>query len=326
MLYPLKFKPIYKEKIWGGDKVKRLLNKDFSPLENCGETWEISTIEPDCSVVSNGFLAGNTLAELVEIYMGDLVGERIFDDFGLEFPLLIKFIDAKEDLSVQVHPDDAMATKLHGTNGKTEMWYVIDAEKDAKLNIGFNTPVTRPILEQSIEKGTLEQLLNFVSVQADDAAFIPAGKVHAIGKGILLAEIQQSSDLTYRLYDYNRKDNQGKHRELHIKQACEAIHYEDCNNDLLNPSFNINATANLIQKQYFICNRLVFDQSVEKIYEGLDTFVIYICLDGAIHIQYDEGEEELTKGECMLLPACIDSVRLTPHSLSKILEVYIGVK
>ena len=323
MLYPLKFNPIYKEKIWGGDKVKRLLNKDFSPLKNCGETWEISAVEPDCSVVSNGFLAGNTLAELVEIYMGDLVGERIFDAFGLEFPLLIKFIDAADDLSVQVHPDDALAGKMYGENGKTEMWYVIDAAEDAKLNIGFNAPVARPLLEQSIKKGTLEQLLHFVSVRADDAAFIPAGKVHAIGKGILLAEIQQTSDLTYRLYDYNRKDEQGKYRQLHVKQACEAIHYEDRDNALLSRPCRKNVTDNLIRCPYFACNRIVFDQAVEKIYEEIDSFIIYICLDGTISVQCDEGEETISKGECLLLPACIDSVQLSPHSLSKLLEVYV---
>ena len=324
MLYPLKFKTIYKDKIWGGDKVKRLLNKDFFPLKNCGETWEISAVEPDCSMVSNGFLAGNTLAELVEIYMGDLVGERVFDAFGLEFPLLIKFIDAKEDLSVQVHPDDVLAAKLHNLNGKTEMWYVIDAEKDAKLNIGFNTPVTRQMLEECVEKGVLEQILHFVPVQADDVAFIPAGKVHAIGKGILLAEIQQSSDLTYRLYDYNRKDEQGKSRALHVKKACDAIHYDDMNNELLSHPCKRNATDNLIENPYFICNRLVFDQNVEKIYEGIDSFVIYICLDGIVTIHYDEGEETLSKGECILIPASIDSVILTPHFLCKLLEVYIG--
>ena len=323
MLYPLKFKTIYKEKIWGGDKVKRLLNKDFSPLKNCGETWEISAIEPDCSIVSNGFLAGNSLAELVEIYMGDLVGESVFDAFGLEFPLLIKFIDAKDDLSVQVHPDDILADKLHHANGKTEMWYVIDAEKDAKLNIGFNSPVTRPILEKAIEKGNLEQLLNFVSVQTDDVAFIPAGKVHAIGKGILLAEIQQSSDLTYRLYDYNRKDEHGKQRDLHLKQAFEAIHYDDANNELLSSPFKKNTTTHLVETPYFVCNRLIFDQPVEKIYEAIDSFVIYICLDGTISVQSDAGEETLTKGECLLIPASMDSITLNPHALSKLLEVYV---
>ncbi|MCL2131805.1 MAG: class I mannose-6-phosphate isomerase [Lentimicrobiaceae bacterium] len=322
MLYPLKFQTIYKEKIWGGDKVKRLLNKDFSPLKNCGETWEIAAVEPDCSVVSNGFLAGNTLAELVEIYMGDLVGESVFDAYGLDFPLLIKFIDAKDDLSIQVHPDDVLAEKLHHANGKTEMWYVIDAEQDAKLNIGFSTHITRPMLEEHIEKGTLEQVLNFVSVQADDAAFIPAGKVHAIGKGILLAEIQQSSDVTYRLYDYNRKDEQGNYRKLHLKQAYEAIHYNDADNSLIRRPCKKNTTDNLVKNPYFVCNRLVFDQNVEKIYEGIDSFVIYICLEGTINIQYSEGEETLSKGECLLIPACIDSVRLCPCSCSKLLEVY----
>jgi len=323
MLYPLKFKTIYKEKIWGGDKVKRLLNKDFSPLKNCGETWEISAIESDCSVVSNGFLAGNTLAEVLEIYMGDLVGEGVFDAFGLEFPLLIKFIDAKEDLSVQVHPDDDLANRLHQANGKTEMWYVIDAEKDAKLNIGFNRAVSRPMLEEHIQKGNLEEILNFVAVQPDDAAFIPAGKVHAIGKGILLAEIQQTSDLTYRLYDYNRRDEKGNFRELHLKQACEAIHYEDGNNGLLRRPCKKNATDRLVENPYFVCNRIVFDQQVEKIYEGIDSFIIYICLEGGINIECEAGTETLVKGECLLIPACIDSVLIVPCAESKVLEVYV---
>jgi mannose-6-phosphate isomerase len=304
-MYPLKFTPIYKEKIWGS------------------ETWTISAIEPDCSVVSNGFLAGNTLAELVEIYMGDLVGERVFDAFGLEFPLLIKFINAQDDLSVQVHPDDALANKLHYPNGKTEMWYVIDAAEDAKLNIGFKQAVTTPLLEDAIERGNLEELLNFVAVQADDVAFIPAGKVHAIGKGILLAEIQQSSDLTFRLYDYNRKDEYGNSRDLHLKQACESIHYNDTNNKLLTHSIQKNTTDNLTTNPYFVCNRLVFDQDVEKIYAGIDSFIIYICLDGSVSLHWDEGTETLSKGECLLIPACVDSVVLQPDAISKVLEVYV---
>jgi mannose-6-phosphate isomerase len=323
MLYPLKFKTIFKEKIWGGDKVKRVLGKDFSPLKNCGETWEISAIEPDCSIVKNGFLAGNTLLELIEIYMGDLVGEKIFDTFGTEFPLLIKFIDAEKDLSVQVHPDDEIANKKHRTNGKTEMWYIIDAQSDSKLNIGFNQPMTKELLKKHIEDNTLENVLNYTPVKAGDAVFIPAGKVHAICKGILLAEIQQSSDITYRLYDYNRKDENGNFRQLHVDEALDAIHYDDVTNSPIVYSQEENKTNTIVRSPYFVVNYIHFDKPVEKIYADMDSFVIYICLEGSAKVHYDEGEESISLGECILMPAIIENTIFIPNGNCKILEVYI---
>jgi mannose-6-phosphate isomerase len=323
MLYPLKFETVYKEKIWGGNRIKHVLNKDFSPLKNCGETWEISAIEPDCSVVKNGFLAGNSLNELIEIYMGDLVGEKIFDSFGTEFPLLIKFIDAQSDLSVQIHPDNETAQKLHRGNGKTEMWYIVDAQPDAKLNIGFNQTMNKTLLKKHLDNNTLEEVLNFISVQAGDAVFIPAGKVHAIGKGILLAEIQQSSDVTYRLYDYNRKDENGNFRQLHIDKALDAIHYDDVANNVLAYPREKNRTCNIVRSPYFTTNYMDFDKAVEKIYANMDTFVIYICVDGKARIVYERGEETIALGECILIPAAIDQVNIIPENNCKLLEVYI---
>ena len=323
MLYPLKFKTIFKDKIWGGDKVRHILGKDFSPLKNCGETWEISAIEPDCSVVANGFLAGNTLPELIEIYMGDLVGERIFDTFGTEFPLLIKFIDAQNDLSVQVHPDDELANKRHHANGKTEMWYILDAQPDAKLNIGFNQPMSKELLSQHIEDNTLENVLNYIPVKTGDAVFIPAGKAHAICKGILLAEIQQSSDITYRLYDYNRKDENGNPRQLHVEEALNAIHYDDTANSPIVYSKDENKTNTIIRSPYFVTNYMHFNKAVEKIYADMDSFVIYICLEGSATIRYDEGEESISLGECILMPAVIENAVLIPDNNCKLLEVYI---
>ena len=323
MLYPLKFKTIFKEKIWGGDKIKRILGKDFSPLKNCGETWEISAIEPDCSIVKNGFLAGNTLPELIEIYMADLVGERVFDTFGTEFPLLIKFIDAEKDLSVQVHPDDEVANRKHHTNGKTEMWYIIDAQSDSKLNIGFNQLMTKELLKKHIEDNTLENVLKYIPVKAGDAVFIPAGKVHAICKGILLAEIQQSSDITYRLYDYNRKDENGNLRQLHIDKALDAIHYNDVANSPITYSQEENKTNTIVRSPYFVTNYIHFDKPVEKIYADMDSFVIYICLEGKAKICYDEGEETISLGECVLMPAIIENAIFIPNGNCKLLEVYI---
>ena len=323
MLYPLKFKPIFKDKIWGGNKIKRILNQDFTPLSNCGEAWTISGIEPESNIVSNGFLKGNTLNELIEIYMDDLVGEKVFRLFGQEFPLLIKFIDAEKDLSVQVHPDDKLAAQKHQCNGKTEMWYVIDAEPDAKLNIGFSIPMDKQLLKKHLDKNTIEDVLHFVPVQSGDAVFIPSGRVHAIGKGILLAEIQQSSDITYRLYDYNRPDENGKLRPLHIKDALDAIHYNDAENALISYSKQQNSTNNIVSTPFFTTNFMDFNKSVEKIYTDIDSFVIYICLSGSAKILCSEKEETIQTGECVLIPAAIERAVFQPNTRCKLLEVYV---
>ncbi len=323
MLYPLKFKTIFKDKIWGGDKIKRILGQDFSPLPNCGEAWKISGIEPESSMVDNGFLEGNTLNELIEIYMGDLVGEKVFDKFGHEFPLLIKFIDAEKDLSVQVHPDDKLAGQKHRCNGKTEMWYVIDADPGAKLNIGFNIPMNKQLLKEHITNNTIEEVLHFVTVKSGDAVFIPSGKVHAIGKGILLAEIQQSSDITYRLHDYNRKDKDGSLRTLHIEDALDAIHYNDTDNGFIQYSRQQNNTNNIVSTPFFATNFMDFDKPVEKIYADIDSFVIYICLSGKAKITCPEGEETIKIGECVFMPASIEGAIIHPGPQCKLLETYI---
>lgn len=324
-LYPLKFTPIYKDKIWGGNKIKSLLNKDFGNLPNCGESWELSGVEGNVSVVSNGFLAGNSLDELIEVYMGDLVGDHVFDAYGDEFPLLIKFIDANDDLSIQVHPDDEMASERHNSFGKTEMWYVVQADRGSKLQSGFNQQVDQAKYLEKLEKVELTDILNFEEVAAGDVFFIPAGRVHAIGKGILLAEIQQTSDITYRIYDYDRRDDKGNLRELHTDLALDAIDYT------LHPEYKtkyepkLNESVELVSCKYFTTNVLTLDQAVEKDYNKLDSFVIYICLDGEVQIETESGSESVRKGETVLIPASIENVRLKPVSAStKLLEVYIG--
>ena len=222
MLYPLKFHPILKKKIWGGE---RLAYKSKEHDESIGESWEISAVEDNISVVSNGILADNDLQELIEVYMGDLVGDHIYEKFGVEFPLLIKYIDANDDLSIQVHPDDETAKERHNAYGKTEMWYIVDADKDASLVLGFNHEIDKATYLQALHQNKLMDLLNVQKVKKGESFFIPAGLVHAIGKGCLIAEIQQTSDITYRIYDYNRKDANGNTRELHTDLATDVIDY-----------------------------------------------------------------------------------------------------
>jgi mannose-6-phosphate isomerase len=324
-LYPLKFTPIYKDKIWGGNKINSVLNKDFGNLPNCGESWEISGVEGNISVVSNGFLAGNTLEELIEVYMSDLVGEKVFENFGIEFPLLIKFIDANDDLSIQVHPGDEMAAERHNSYGKTEMWYVLQADPGSKLQSGFNQAVDEDKYLFKLEHNELTDILNFEEVKSGDVFFIPAGRVHAIGKGILLAEIQQTSDVTYRIYDYDRRDNMGNPRELHTELALGAIDYTLSPEYKTNYQAKLNSSVELASCKYFTTNVLELNKPVEKDYNNVDSFVIYICVDGELLIETESGSESLKKGETILIPATIENVQLKPQSTTvKLLEVYIG--
>lgn len=323
-LYPLKFTPIYKDKIWGGNKIKTVLNKDFGDLPNCGESWELSGVEGNTSVVSNGYLAGNSIEELIEVYMGDLVGDQVFEDFGIEFPLLIKFIDANDDLSIQVHPDDELSKERHNAFGKTEMWYVLQADQGSKLQSGFSQQVDQEEYLEKLENNELTDILNFEEVSVGDVFFIPAGRVHAIGKGILLAEIQQTSDVTYRIYDYDRRDSKGNPRELHTDLALGAIDFT------LFPEYKskytpkANESVELAKCNYFTTNVLELNKTVEKDYNQLDSFVIFICLEGSLQIETESGSESLQKGETILIPASIESVRLNPTSAAvKLLEVYI---
>lgn len=323
-LYPLKFKPIYKDKIWGGQKIRTVLNKDFGKLPNCGESWELSGVEGNVSVVSNGYLAGNTLEELAEIYMSDLVGEKIFETYGVEFPLLIKFIDANDDLSIQVHPDDKMSKERHNAYGKTEMWYVLQADAGAKLQSGFSETVDQDRYLFKLEHDELTDILNFEEVTSGDVFFIPAGRVHAIGKGILLAEIQQTSDVTYRIFDYGRCDAQGNPRELHTDLALDAINYTIQEEYKTKYEPKTNESVELVKCKYFTTNVLEFNKAIDKDYNQLDSFVIYMGIEGSLEIATESGSETLHKGETILIPASIENVQLKPVSPSaKILEVYI---
>ena len=322
-LYPLKFKPIYKEKIWGGDKIKTILGKDFSPLANCGESWEISSIEGDLSVVQNGFLEDNNLQELIEVYLGDLVGDKVYEKFGEEFPLLIKFIDAQENLSVQVHPDDKTAIERHGCYGKTEMWYVLHANKNSEIISGFNKATTKEELEESLNKKNLTSILNSEKAQTGDVFFMPAGRIHAIGAGVCLAEIQQTSDVTYRVYDWDRVDYEGTPRELHLDDALDVIDYSFHKDYKTSYKLKVNIPTNVVTCPYFTTNIINIDTPVNIDYHDLDSFVIYICVEGVVNIQYRNEFIEIKKGETILIPAELKNLKLFPEVESKILEVYI---
>ncbi len=322
-LYPLIFKPALKDRIWGGTKLKTDFDKQ-GKCTTCGESWEISAVDGDISVVENGFLKNNNLQEIIEIYMGDLVGDKVYDTFGLEFPLLIKFIDANDDLSIQVHPNDKLAHERHNSFGKTEMWYVMDSKTGASLISGFNKQTSKDEYTKSVTYNTLKQLLNRTEVKHGDTFFIPSGRVHAIGAGIMLAEIQQTSDITYRIYDWDRVDSNGNARELHTDLAVDAIDYKYYNDIKTEYTDKLNAVVNLAKCNYFTTNKLHIDKQMHRDYVKLDSFVIYICCEGKFELEYaDNLKIEVHKGQTVLLPAIYKSVNLIPFGKTELLEVYI---
>jgi len=324
MLYPLKFKSIYKEKIWGGNKLSTVLNKDIDTNIKTGESWELSAIQDNISVISNGFLQENNIEELIEVYMGDLVGEKVYEKFGIEFPLLFKFIDAKEKLSIQVHPNDEFAKEKHKAYGKTEMWYVIDAEKDAKLTIGFNKESDKGEFIQKIKGENIESILNTEPTFNNDTFLIPSGTIHSIGAGVLLAEIQQTSDISYRVFDYNRKDIDGNLRELHNDLAKDALNYSYEKKHRIDYDKDLNKTALITKCDYFTSNVIEFDKELEKDYYNTDSFIVYMCLEGEFYIDYQEEDKiKVSKGETVLIPAILDTVVLFPTTKCKIIETYI---
>lgn len=322
-LYPLKFVPVLKEKIWGGNKLSKLLNKAVCK-DNIGESWEISGVKGSVSVVSNGFLQGHSLVELIEVYKSKLLGKSVFEKFGSDFPLLIKYIDAKETLSVQVHPDDEVAKARHNSFGKTEMWFVLDAEKGAGIINGFKRDTNKEEYEHAVRSGKLIELLNVEEVNAGDVFLIPAGRIHAIGKGIMVAEIQQTSDITYRVFDWNRTDDKGRSRELHTDLALDVLNYKSQKQYKKIYKSKNNDTVNLIDCKYFTTNIIILTKNLEKDYSKIDSFVIYLCLEGEFYIHSEtETVFKISKGETVLIPATMRQMELKSDKISKLLEVYI---
>ena len=322
-LYPLKFKPVYQEKVWGGNKIASVLHHNYAPLPNCGEVWMISGVEENESIVSNGFLKSNSLSELVEIYMGDLVGEKVYEKFGNAFPLLFKFIDTQDYLSVQVHPDDELAGARHGSLGKTEMWYVLQAEEGAQLISGFKTKIMRNEYLLHLKNKSLKEILNYEEVREGDVFYIAAGHVHAIGPGILLAEIQQSSDITYRIYDWDRFDVAGMQRELHTDMAIDAIDFETTGANKSRAAAAKNRPVLLQKSEFFTTNLLDVDINLNRECYQIDSFIAHLCIEGSYEVTTFSGSSKVTQGQAVLIPACIDEYQINPSPTCRVLETYI---
>ncbi|MBM1107955.1 class I mannose-6-phosphate isomerase [Aurantibacter crassamenti] len=320
-IYPLKFNPILKERLWGGQKLKTVLNKSIES-DITGESWEVSTVEGDISTVSNGNLAGTTLQELIESNPEELLGKSVFERFGKEFPILIKFIDAKLDLSIQLHPNDALAKERHNSFGKTEMWYIMNADDDASLIVGFNKDVTKQEYADSLEKDKLLELLNYEKVKEGDTFFINTGKIHAIGSGVMLAEIQQTSDITYRVFDFNRRDKEGNLRELHTEQALDAIDYQQKDDFKVDYAQDLNRVNEMVDCPYFNTKFLNLSQNFEQDITQRDSFTIYMCVDGLASIENEEGSESIKKGETILIPAKSSTIKINTTG-AKLLEITI---
>lgn len=319
-LYPLKFHPILKSKIWGGSKLRTILNKP-TDKSDIGESWEISDVEGDTSIISNGKFAGQSLKHLLSTYGPKLVGEKNYKIFGDKFPLLIKFIDAKSDLSIQLHPNDELASKRHNSFGKTEMWYVMQADDESNLIVGFNDKITPEIYLEHLENKSLPDILNFDNVTEGDTYFIEVGRVHAIGAGILLAEIQQTSDITYRVYDWDRVDAEGNSRELHNDLAIDAINF-DMPDDFRKDYRKVANTANsMVKCGYFSTQFLPISGSYHK-ENTHDSFLIYMCVGGEAVLNYNDEEYTLSYGESVLIPASIKSFKIVSQN-AKLLEVYV---
>ena len=326
MLYPLKFKPRVKERIWGGQAILKKKGKAASRLAKdklYGESWDLSSVKGDVSVVSNGFLKGNSLEEVIEVYMGELVGEENFERYGLGFPLLVKYLDCNDKLSVQVHPDDTLAMERHDSFGKTEAGYVVDCKPGAAIYLGFkDLNITREEYIAAVAESRLADLLNRVEVKPGDVFFIPAGTVHALGAGIEVVEVQQTSDVTYRIYDWDRVDASGKGRELHTALAVDAIDFE-ADAELLHRKYDLakGGEAKVIESPYF--TMVLHDVADEKRLDrsDIDSFIIYIALKGDAMVVADGNEESLAGGEVMLIPA--ETYDVTIKGNAQIMEVYV---
>ena len=327
MLYPLKFKPRVKERIWGGQAILAKKGKAAGRLSKdklYGESWDLSSVKGDVSVVANGFLKGNNLEEVIEVYMGELVGEENFERYGLEFPLLIKYLDCNDKLSVQVHPDDALAEERHNSFGKTEAWYVVDCKPGAAIYLGFkDLNLTREEYIAAVSESRLEELLNKVEVKPGDTFFIPAGTVHALGAGLEVVEVQQTSDITYRIYDWDRVDAEGKSRELHTALAVDAIDFE-ADAELLHRKYDLQqgGEAKVIESNYF--TMVLHDVAGAKTFDhsALDSFVVYIALNGSVRLIADGNAESLEEGEVILIPA--ETSEILVEGDAKLMEVYIA--
>lgn len=301
-LYPLRFRPYFKSVIWGGDRIAPYKGVSTS-LTSVGESWEISGVPGHESIVAEGPLAGRSLPSLIDEYRGELVGDETYRRYGTTFPLLVKIIDARGDLSVQVHPDDELASRRHGSFGKTEMWYIIDADPGARIYAGLARPITPDVYTAHVAEKTIMDDVACHASHPGDVFFLPAGRIHAIGAGNLLAEIQQTSDITYRVYDFDRRDADGNPRELHTEQARDAIDYR-VYPDYLTAYDRQASEATLVSCPYFTVDRLLLDGS-HTLQAAPGSFTILMVIDGELTVSVPDATDlKAVKGETILIPAC----------------------
>lgn len=318
-LYPLQFQPILKDRIWGGTKLKTYLNKPITS-EITGESWEISTIENDVSVIANGFYEGKSLNELINEFPEAVLGTKVYTQFGKQFPLLFKYLDAREDLSIQVHPNDELAKERHNSFGKTEMWYVMQADEDARLIVGFKEKSSPKAYLKSLENKTIIDILDTKKVKKGDVFFLETGTVHAIGAGTVIAEIQQTSDITYRIYDFDRVDASGNTRELHVDLALDAINY-----DLVNAEKNYlkveNESNEIVNCKYFTTNFIPLNGTLAVV-KNKESFTVYMCVEGSFDMNYKGETFQCRIGETILIPAEMTEFEIIGKA--SILEIYIS--
>ena len=331
MLYPLKFRAQLFHKLWGGQTIAKWYDHVPADYENVGEAWVMSDVEKYPTEVINGSHAGDSLQDLLEVYMDELVGEKVYELFGNHFPLLLKFIDATDDLSIQVHPDDDYALENEDSLGKTEMWYVLPAQGESAIYLGWNQQMNPSLIHAAISDGSLARYLREYKVRAGDVAYIPAGTVHAMQRNTIVAEIQENSDITYRLYDYNRVGNDGKMRPLKLDKALEVMDFGTDNEaTLLHPEPVQNGAVNLQQTPYFTSNLLNLTHAVQRDYAPLDSFVAFMCVDGACAIKALDAENEdavvtMKTGEAVLIPASLNDIVIEPQGECKLLEIYMEI-
>ncbi|TDD76010.1 type I phosphomannose isomerase catalytic subunit [Flavobacterium caseinilyticum] len=317
--YPVQFEPIFKQRIWGGEKLKTLLHKPITS-NSTGESWELSAVEGDVSVVSRGEWKGKSLTALIDQWPNEILGTAVHDRFGKQFPLLFKYLDAREDLSIQVHPNDALAKKRHHSFGKTEMWYVVQADRDARIIVGFKEDSNATHYLENLKNKTLLSILDTVKVKSGDAFFLETGTVHAIGAGLVVAEIQQTSDITYRIYDFDRVDAHGKTRELHVDLALDAINYNKVETKK-EYTKNTNESNVIVDCPYFTTNIIPLDGAISISKSG-ESFTVYMCVEGSFEIECNDSKLHYIKGDTVLIPAAMNSFIL--NGKASILEIYIS--
>lgn len=328
MLYPFKFRAQLFHKLWGGHTIEKWYDHVPTDYENVGEAWVMSDVEKYPTEVINGSHAGDSLQDLLEVYMDELVGEKVYDVFGNHFPLLLKFIDATDDLSIQVHPGDDYALENEQSLGKTEMWYVLPSQGKGAIYLGWKQEMNPSLIHAAIGDGSLADYLCEYKVQEGDVALISAGIVHAMRQDTIVAEIQENSDITYRLYDYNRVGNDGRMRPLKLDKALDVMNYAPLKEQAVtHPEPVVNGAVNLKQTPYFTANVLSLTHAVQRDYAPLDSFVAFMCVQGSCSIKALDAEQDhsvsMKTGEAVLIPAVLNDIVIEPQGECKLLEVYV---